>query len=483
MTAPPGARSHPSTATRLKELAGPELYRRNAFRRTGLPAVAALSDIKNRRRTVNTCIELDIEIDVPGEFPPREPLTADQARAAFEDLTDSQRRIVDEVFWFWGTDCSGCLCPESVHRNHDDAVRAHVRALDAELSDPGQPPDTEAARQRNEEWAEAASQWRLLLRRAPFWEHLRTRLQALDDRRLDESVIDLLRGAVPRTLVAPVVHLAVADGAPERLVQQCLKWSDVGRHALDDALDDILSPRYAALSPHIQRAHEHTVAGRPSAAESLLLEHVVPALERLEPFEGRTSTHRAAARRRTDAVRDATAVQLANSAYKTLELGQVTALSPGWAVGRLERARRFATRPDTQEGIDQALSLVRAARSAGLGLGLGTGPGMRSTPPGARSRPRPAPPPATRRPASPGPRPQPGRPRSATPARPRRDLPSALTVVTVLTGVIVFVVLMSLSVSAPLPYALFAMGAVQLIGGGIRTFRDRRPTDRPLGRR
>ncbi|MEU8728679.1 hypothetical protein AB0C68_04755 [Streptomyces tendae] len=180
---------------------------------------------------------------MPGEFPPREPLTADQARAAFADLTDAQRRIVDEVFWFWGTACSGCHCPESVHRNHDDAVRAHVRALDAELSDQGRPPDAEATRQRNEEWTEAALQWRLLLRRAPFWEHLRTRLQALDDRRLDESVIDLLRGALPRTLVAPVVHLAVTDGAPERLVQQCLKWSDVGRHALDDALDDILSPR------------------------------------------------------------------------------------------------------------------------------------------------------------------------------------------------------------------------------------------------
>lgn len=480
MTAPPGVRSHLSTAARLKELAGPDLYRRNAFRCTGLPSVAPRDDIKNRRSRVNTCIDLDIELDVPGECPPLEPLTADQARAAFEDLTDSQRRIVDEVFWFWGTDRSGCSCPESVHRNHDDAVRAHVRALDAELAHQEWSPDTEAARSRDEQWAEAALQWRLLLRRASFWEHVRTRLQALDDRRLDESVIDLLRGQVPRTLVAPIVHLAVADEAPDRLVQLCLKWSGVGRHALDDLLDEVLSPRYVALRPHIERAHGHTVAGRPSEAESLLLNQVVPALERLEPFEARTSPHRAAARRRADAVRDATAVQLANSATKVLELGQASAFTPGWAVGRLERARRFATRPDTQESIDQALFLVRAARS--LGSGLGVGPGARSTPSGPHNRPSATPPRATRQFASPKPSPR-RRPAPTAVAKQSRTRPSALKVITVLTGVTVFVVLMSLGLPAPLPFALFSMGAVLLIGKGIREVRDRRSFNRRLGRR
>lgn len=52
MTVAADARRHAATAARLKELADPDLYRRNAFRRTGLSPHAAHNDIRDRRRKV-----------------------------------------------------------------------------------------------------------------------------------------------------------------------------------------------------------------------------------------------------------------------------------------------------------------------------------------------------------------------------------------------------------------------------------------------
>ncbi|MET4927006.1 hypothetical protein P3L51_32415, partial [Streptomyces sp. PSRA5] len=86
------------TTAGLLEAAGPQMYRRNSFRITGLPTSADRRTVRQRQQRITPALELGADVDLGHSLPVR----LDDVRGAFDRiLGDPRRRLVDELFWLW----------------------------------------------------------------------------------------------------------------------------------------------------------------------------------------------------------------------------------------------------------------------------------------------------------------------------------------------------------------------------------------------
>lgn len=269
-----------TAADLLLEMAGPDLYRSNPFRVTGLATDAGARDVRQRRQMVMGVIDLGRDPTVNDErLPLPTPPKADDVRAAFDELERPDRRLIDELFWWWD-EPDKCGCPPEVHALHDVAVEFHAKALDAEAA------DEEISRgDRVDMWDDAAEAWDSALELDGFWDHMRHRIGALSDRRLDESTLDGLRKTLPRALLQPQAVIVRRSAEQADLANLLDIW-----YADEDVIDDARSyaaapsyERFDALAKEIQglrdreeieKACERAIAELPDAAE--ILETIVP---------------------------------------------------------------------------------------------------------------------------------------------------------------------------------------------------------------
>jgi hypothetical protein len=304
----------PVVRERLRELSGPELYRRNAFRVTGASTCAARRTLVRRRQQIATAAMAGVAVGPTGELPLPDAARPEELRAAFDVLDHPQRRIVDELFWFWDAPDASCPCEPELHRQHDEAVRAHARALDAELrggeaprrraaGGPKRPagkkkgrggPQRDAERPEDGYWRTAARLWRELLGQRAVWAHLRHRVAALDDKRLTGTAVTVLEAEVRRVLVSAVAGLAVRTRDPARLARYCTQWTWTGRGVLGEALEEQLTPLYESAERELRETgeklagafSEHDRKTAATAAAGSLRARVVPVVEQLGAFAG-----------------------------------------------------------------------------------------------------------------------------------------------------------------------------------------------------
>ncbi|MFD9948145.1 septum formation family protein [Nonomuraea sp. NPDC059023] len=326
----------------MAEAAGSALYTRNAFRVTGLSTYADRRTIRRRRQKVLSALEVGADFDLGHDL----PVGHDEVRAAFDRLQlDPRLRLVDEVFWLWETPDASCSCPASLHRDHDLAVLAHSAALDRELA-PGHPVGQDLTDLKYL-WSEAGRQWGMVLRRAVFWDHLRHRIEALDDRQLAESDIDALRGELPTALVKPLIELTARQGPGQwRLANVARSWPMVPGRVIDDLLEEIAAPIYEEIRAALQAALQALEAGDPMRAAEIVDERAVPCVPRLEklvPHE----RHRATAN-----VRDEIAIVLNNCAAALLDRYGPAAVDLS-VRGLLDKAAGLTSDPHTVERIKQ----------------------------------------------------------------------------------------------------------------------------------
>ncbi|MFC8827703.1 hypothetical protein ACFT9I_20450 [Streptomyces sp. NPDC057137] len=346
------------TTAGLLEAAGPQMYRRNSFRITGLPTSADRRTVRQRQQRITPALELGADVDLGHSLPVR----LDDVRGAFDRiLGDPRRRLVDELFWLWDGNGAGggaangngsadgsastCPCPKTLHHDHDAAVRAHSAALDLEVENAAL-----SSGQRLDEvtqlWSNAARLWGQVLRRAVFWDHVRHRISVLDDRQLDESVIDTLRDALPAILVKPLIELAAAASTPAdraRLALRARDWPLVPANLVDDQLEEAAAPHYESLRATAKRASSQLEGGNWDGAAAEAYDHALPALARLEalvPY---------ARHRRTASARNDVAVLLNNCATAAADvLGPAANLNASkW----FRTAAELATDPVTQQTI------------------------------------------------------------------------------------------------------------------------------------
>ncbi|MEU0390861.1 hypothetical protein [Streptomyces chartreusis] len=304
----------PVVRERLRELSGPELYRRNAFRVTGASTCAARRAIVRRRQQIATAAKAGVAVGSAGELPLPDEAGPEELRAAFDVLDHPQRRIVDELFWFWDAPDASCPCGPELHQQHDEAVRAHARALDVELGGGAAPrrrgaggpkrpagtkkgrggPRRDTGRPEDGYWQTAARLWRKLLGQRAVWAHLRHRVSTLDDKRLTETAVAVLEAEVRRVLVSAVAGLAARTPDPARLARHCAQWTWTGRGVLGEVLEEQLTPLYESVERELRETGEQLADAfseddrkrAATAAAGSLRARVVPAVERLGAFSG-----------------------------------------------------------------------------------------------------------------------------------------------------------------------------------------------------
>lgn len=281
----------------LRELAGPGMYRRNAFRITGVPTDADRRTVRGRQQQVMPALRLGADIDLGHSL----PVTADEVANAFDRiLGDPRLRVVDELLWLWDTPDATCGCAASLHRDHDAAVRAHSAALDLEAA--GGPTGT-APDDAERLWEEAATLWGKALRRAAFWDHVRHRIARLDDRQLDESLVDTLRDELPGALVTPLMELAAAPGTGQaRLARQARGWPMVSERTVDDQLERSAARIYERVDTAVEKAGRPLDEGRPAEAAGIVYEEALPAVRHLEALVPHRRHRRTASARNTVAI-------------------------------------------------------------------------------------------------------------------------------------------------------------------------------------
>ncbi|MEJ2885444.1 hypothetical protein [Actinomycetospora aeridis] len=313
----------------LREVADDELYRRNAFRVTGVATDAGARAVRERQKKDAAAAAVGVAVGSDPRLPLLTPTTDEEVRAAYDVLADPRRRLVHELLWFWGDDVTSCGCRS--HQRHDEAVEAHALALDAER-----------AGDRGRTWRTAREQWSAVLADAATWTHLEARVAAIGDaRRLDARAVEELRAGAPSALVASVVSCAARSGDPRRLREEAERW---GLAAVD--LDDLL---LGAVAERVERVEGRLVesqdrlGGDAHGAVALLRPQV---LDDLAWIDGLAPHDRS---RLLSDLRDRTAIVLNNAALEMLEddpdAGQIAAV--------FGAAEALATSATTRRAVDE----------------------------------------------------------------------------------------------------------------------------------
>ena len=197
------------------DMVDPSIYRRSAFRLTGLPVDASPRDIRRRSEELTAVSRLGATLPARrgALLPLAEPPDADAVQEAIEELRQPDRRLIRELFWFWpaegddrGLDLLAQGDPhgaaeawealadnESGAAVHNLAVLCHLLALDAEAGDP-------VEGDLDELWGAALRYWQEVVDNDICWHRLGARVRQLADPRLTLRTVDDIRDALPHAI-------------------------------------------------------------------------------------------------------------------------------------------------------------------------------------------------------------------------------------------------------------------------------------------
>ncbi|HEY3556102.1 MAG TPA: hypothetical protein VGL05_01490, partial [Kribbella sp.] len=300
----------------LRRLAGPDLYRRNAFRVSGLLADADARTTRQVAQRLRAALEVGADVDL-GTATSRDP---HEIQAACDlILGDPRRRLVHELFAPWGDDVSECGCAHVLHKDHDAAVAAHSEAISRER-DSGTP---------DAEWRRAAQSWSKVV--GALGPHLESRVRSLDDRQLDGTAVAGIEQELPRALVQPIVDLAVSGrvsraGALVKVARKFPQAESLHRRLLETAT----APFYEDLEERRTQLGRRIGEEPADGIVAELEKDVLPTLVHLDALLPPSDNHR------TSTLHDQVAILLNNCAVDLMNRGED-------GDGRVERWLDLAT--------------------------------------------------------------------------------------------------------------------------------------------
>lgn len=258
----------------LLEAGRVDVYRVNAFRVTQLPVDATTREIARQTEKLRVLEKLG-GVAGAGSGPLRLEPQPDQhaMREALQRLRDPERRLVDELFWFWPQqlgqgqrdeslaalgrgDVMGAARgwlqqeregSESNVSMHNLAVLSHAMALDLEHTQRRGELEEAARKERDRCWPQALKRWRTLLEHEGFWSRLTARIRELDDPRLTTGTVRRMRASLPLALLTINAQLAVQaaeagqSGEAQRHAE-ILRESGFATAVVEEALRRALEP-------------------------------------------------------------------------------------------------------------------------------------------------------------------------------------------------------------------------------------------------
>jgi len=225
---------YPPLCATLLNVATPQLYRENPFRKTGLKVLASARDVAKRIDQLIMSAELETGPE-HWSFAPEQGLTVDQIREVAQILKEPSERLVHELFWFWpetypedspadpaidflarGETLRAVEYWENPARAdgpaavHNLAIYYHQQALEMERL------EAPAEQDLAELWMKAIRSWDRVCGDDVIWMRLRARVDGLADARVPVELIGPMRKTVPEALAGICTALALSHGEQGR---------------------------------------------------------------------------------------------------------------------------------------------------------------------------------------------------------------------------------------------------------------------------
>lgn len=221
--------SSTSAQHQLIKAASLALYRQNPFRVLGVGVEATPGQMKKRQQELTVLEKIgtspeDIMASLGSILPLGGSIDIDLLRQAFQSLQEPDQRLFNEFFWFWPVDTASEkdtalwelnegryqeavafwkreFKRENSFAAHNLAVYYHLLALDMEYLAIYQEFTDKQLEQKDEYWRQAYQFWLACYDKSEVWEHMKERLQDIDDPRVDRLWIDAMREAMPAIIL------------------------------------------------------------------------------------------------------------------------------------------------------------------------------------------------------------------------------------------------------------------------------------------
>ena len=294
--------------------ATPELYRKNAFRLTGLSVESGARELLRFGERLEMLHRLNGRVEsVKGGFPLKPFPSHEEVRDALQRLRDPEQRLFDEFFWFWPVSWGNTTQDQALtaldagqvdvavaswrellgapaHRGaalHNLALVEHLKAVE--------PAGTTTSLRAT--WRLAFRRWAELLLDESIWNNLLARIKALDDPRVTPVYAREFRTALPAALLSLNAALArraaeAGDAQAAAFQAAMIRESGFDRYVIAMAMKRLVDPEATRISGFCETAlaRGNSNPSDGAKAASRLLEETRPLLDSLDRLldEGET---------------------------------------------------------------------------------------------------------------------------------------------------------------------------------------------------
>lgn len=280
--------SEESTECRpLLDAATKDLFRKNAFRITGLPVDATPREIGKHADKLKLLAELGQDPKPNAAFSLCPSPAGEDIRDAIQRLKDPEKRLIDEFFWFWPQNFGESRSDEAIQAlersdlkgateiwmskrkhptegavaTHNLALIFHISALDWENRFLKSEIDPKRRDEVNEYWKTAFYRWGRILANEQFWEKVVTRAQQLNEPNLTTGFVRQMRATLPAAIIKINAELAFAFGEAgkselARLHIELIDGIPAGTVTVAKIAEMVLTPARRRLQEHVRNAKE-----------------------------------------------------------------------------------------------------------------------------------------------------------------------------------------------------------------------------------
>jgi hypothetical protein len=304
----------------LIDAATKDLFRKNAFRITGLCVDATAREEARHNDKIKQLAELGKDPHTQdAAFPIKPPPGLDEIREAIQKLKDPEKRFIDEFFWFWPEEHGQSKSDSAIQAlakgdsntaieiwrakeksttdgsvaAHNLALVYHILALDWEYYSFKNEVEAERRQKITKYWKGAFKLWERLATDESFWEKVTSRIRQLNEPNLQPGFARRIRASLPEALDKINAELAVAfaeSGKIEiaRLHIQMMRETRQGYDNVEKVAELVLSPARNRIKEQTQRAKQAAQENPTAANEAarILIEHAHPVLEVFDLFFG-----------------------------------------------------------------------------------------------------------------------------------------------------------------------------------------------------
>jgi uncharacterized membrane-anchored protein YhcB (DUF1043 family) len=279
----------------LYSLATPKLYHDNAFRILGVNVEASARKIAQRVTEIEMLASFESSELPKSALSRQPPPTPDDIRNAARRLRDPEKRLIDELFWFW-PEKSGAFdadaSMEALSRGeeqkaaelwatregdparapiaiHNLAVVYHLVALDWENYSERHSVDEERRKEIDRSWMESINRWKQLFDEDFIWDRLRERVEHFSDHALTSEFVARTRAALPSALASINGQLALSYAAKAN-IELARRHVDSARFIQPDPknfntmAETVITPLSKRLREHLARTVDRVAEDVPN---------------------------------------------------------------------------------------------------------------------------------------------------------------------------------------------------------------------------